>query len=124
MPKEFSRSRRVAEQLQRELAQLLQFESKDPRVTGVTIQAVKLSRDLSVAKVYYTVLGDTEPTSVQQGLEKAAGYLRHELGQRMKMRAIPVLRFLHDESISRGTALSQLIDEAVASDQAKHNEED
>ena len=124
MPKEFSRNRRVGEQLQRELAQLIQFESKDPRLTGVTLQAVKVSRDLSTAKVFYTVMGKADLHAVQAGLEKASGFFRHELGQRLSLRAIPSLKFLHDDSIVRGVALSQLIDEAVASDQAKHGEED
>lgn len=125
MPKEFSRSRRVGEQLQRELAQLLQFEVKDPRVAGVTIQAVDASRDLSFAKVFYTVMGDDKDLAqVQQGLEKSAGFLRRELGQRLVMRHVPSLVFKYDDSIVRGSNLSQLIDEAVAADRAKHDEED
>jgi len=124
MPKEFSRSRRVGEQLQRELAKLLQFEVKDPRVTGVTVQAVEPSRDLSVAKVFYTVMGDKELAEVQQGLEKSAGFLRHELGQRLIMRHVPSLVFKYDDSVVRGATLSQIIDEAVATDRARHDEEE
>ena len=125
MPKEFSRSRRVGEQIQRELAQLLQFEVKDPRITGVTVQAVEPSRDLSVAKVFYTVMGDSiDLEQVQHGLEKSAGFLRRELGQRLVMRHVPSLVFKYDDSIVRGSNLSQLIDQAVASDRAKHDEDD
>ncbi len=124
MPKEFSRGRRVGEQLQRELAKLLQFEVKDPRVTGVTVQAVQPSRDLSVAKVFYTVMGDKEVAEVQLGLEKSAGFLRHELGQRLIMRHVPSLVFKYDDSVVRGATLSQLIDEAVATDRARHDEEE
>lgn len=124
MPREFSRSRRVGEQLQRELAKLLQFEVKDPRVTGVTVQAVEPSRDLSVAKVFYTVMGDKELAEVQQGLEKSAGFLRHELGQRLIMRHVPSLVFKYDDSVVRGATLSQIIDEAVATDRARHDEEE
>lgn len=125
MPKEFSRSRRVGEQLQRELAQLLQFEIKDPRVVGVTIQSVDASRDLSYAKVFYTVMGDeNDLAQVQQGLEKAGGFLRRELGKRLVMRHVPSLVFKYDDSIVRGSNLSQLIDKAVASDRAKHDEDD
>jgi ribosome-binding factor A len=124
MPKEFSRNRRVGEQLQRELAQLLQFESKDPRVAGVTVQAVQVSKDLSVAKVYYTIMGKSASAEAQAGLEKAAGFLRRELGQRLVMRHVPSLVFKYDDSIERGSSLSQLIDEAVASDRAKHEEDE
>lgn len=124
MPKEFSRNRRVGEQLQRELAQLLQFESKDPRVAGVTVQAVQVSKDLSVAKVYYTIMGKDASAEAQTGLEKAAGFLRRELGHRLVMRHVPSLVFKYDDSIERGSSLSQLIDEAVASDRAKHEEDE
>ncbi|MFO7603077.1 MAG: 30S ribosome-binding factor RbfA [Gammaproteobacteria bacterium] len=125
MPKEFSRSRRVGEQLQRELAQLLQLEVKDPRVTGVTVQAVQASRDLSVAKVFYTVMGDdNDLAAVQQGLEKSAGFLRRALGQRLVMRHVPSLIFKYDDSVVRGSQLSQLIDEAVAVDRARHKEDE
>lgn len=123
MPKEFSRSRRVGEQLQRELAQLLQLEVKDPRVAGVTVQAVQVSRDLSYAKVFYTVMADKDIETVQQGLEKSAGFLRRELGQRLVMRHVPSLMFKYDASVERGSSLSQLIDEAVASDRDKHDED-
>lgn len=124
MPKEFSRSRRVGEQLQRELAKLLQFEVKDPRVAGVTVQAVQPSRDLAVAKVFYTVMGEKDLAEVQQGLEKSAGFLRHELGQRLILRHVPSLVFKYDDSVVRGATLSQLIDEAVSSDRARHDEEE
>lgn len=124
MPKEFSRSRRVGEQLQRELAKLLQFEVKDPRVAGVTVQAVEPSRDLSVARVFYTVMGDHDLAEVQKGLEKSAGFLRHELGQQLVMRHVPALVFKYDDSVARGASLSQLIDEAVATDRARHDEEE
>lgn len=124
MPKEFSRSRRVGEQLQREIAQLLQLEVKDPRVAGVTVQAVDVSRDLSYAKVFYTVMDGKDLDEVQQGLDKAAGFLRRELGKSLVMRHVPALRFKYDASVERGSSLSQLIDNAVASDRDKSDEED
>ena len=124
MPREFSRGRRVGEQLQRELAKLLQFEIKDPRIVGVTVQAVQPSKDLAVAKVFYTVMGDKELAEVQQGLEKSAGFLRRELGQRLIMRHVPSLIFKYDDSVVRGASLSQLIDEAVATDRARHDEDE
>lgn len=120
MGKEFSRSRRVGEQIQRELAELVQRELKDPRLGMVTISAVEVSKDLSVAKVYFTVLTpghDTEQTL--RGLTHAAGFLRRELGHRMKLRVVPELRFQYDRSIEKGSRLSALIDEAVSQDKSK-----
>lgn len=117
MGREFSRSRRVGEQIQRELAELVQRELKDPRLGMVTISAVDVTRDLSVAKVYFTVLDpehDTEQTL--KGLNRANGFLRRELAHRMKLRVVPELRFFYDSSIENGSRLSALIDKAVSSD--------
>ena len=123
MPKDFNRSRRVGEQIQRELALLLQREVRDPRLSQVTIAAVKVSRDMSQATVYFTVLGDKEDIHpIQQALEKASGFLRHALGEQVVMRSLPHLRFVYDDSVSRGSELSSLIDEAVASDRKKHQD--
>jgi len=116
---ESSRSRRVGEQIQRELAQLIQQEVKDPRVKWVTISTVKVSKDFSHAIAYFTVLGDYNETvdkNVLAGLEKAGGFLRRELGRRIKMRIVPELHFKYDDSTVRGTHLSSLIDAAIASD--------
>jgi len=121
--KEFSRSRRVGEQIQRELAELLQREINDPRLGMVTVSAVEVSRDLAVAKVYFTVLNpghDVEQTF--EGLSHASGFLRRELGKRMKLRVVPELRFQYDSSIEEGSRLSALIDKAVSGD--KENSED
>ena len=116
MPKEFSRSKRVAAQIQRELAQLIQLEIKDPRVGMVTISAVDLSSDLSYAKVYITVLGsDHTPEEAVEALNHAAGFLRHELGRRVVLRIVPHLTFIYDESVERGASLSALIDASLAS---------
>ena len=123
MPKDFSRTRRVGEQIQRELAVLLQREVRDPRLSQVTISAVEVTRDLSLATVYFTVLGEKEKvTPIQQALEKASGFLRHALGENMVMRSVPHLKFVYDDSISRGATLSSLIDEAVATDRKKHQD--
>jgi ribosome-binding factor A len=118
--KEFSRSRRVGEQIQRELAELVQRELKDPRLGMVTISAVEVTKDLSVAKVYFTVLNpghDVKQTL--KGLNHAVGFLRRELGHRMKLRVVPELRFQYDRSIEEGSRLSALIDEAVSQDKSK-----
>lgn len=118
MPKEFSRTKRVAAQVQRELAQLIQFELKDPRVGLVTVSAVELSRDLSYAKVYVTVFSvDNNVEETLEGLNKAAGFLRRELGKRLSIRVTPELKFLYDASVEKGANLSALIDKAISGDQ-------
>lgn len=115
MAKEFSRSDRVAEQIQRELADLLQFEVKDPRIGMVTLTEVEVSGDMAHAKIYYSAKSDTP--ELQKGLEKSAGFLRTQLGKRMLLRTVPQLHFIYDASIDRGMRLSRLIDEALAPDQ-------
>jgi len=116
MPREFSRSKRVEAQIQRELAQLIQFALKDPRVGLVTVSGVEVSRDLAYAKVYVTALG-TEEHSVEEMLEAlnhAAGFLRRELGKHLTTRVTPQLTFIYDASVEQGASLSALIDAAVA----------
>jgi ribosome-binding factor A len=104
--------------MQRELAALIRTEIKDPRLGMVTVSAVQVSRDLSHAKVFISVLGDAEAKQLSlQILNKAAGFLRHALGQQMIVRNVPQLHFVYDESIERGSRLSALIDAAVKSDQ-------
>lgn len=121
MAKEFARSQRVAEQIQRELADMLQFEVKDPRVSMVTVTEVEVTGDLAHAKIYYS---STESSpEIQKGLEKAAGFLRSQLSQRMLMRTVPQLHFVYDASIERGMRLSRLIDDAVAEDNKNNADE-
>ena len=117
MPKDFSRTRRIAEQIQRELAEVIRHELKDPGVGGmVTITEVEVSPDQAHAKVFFTLLGDPQKIDeTTQGLKRAAGFLRTQLAQRMKLRTIPQLDFKYDPSIERGMKLSRLIDEAVSS---------
>jgi len=120
MAQEYSRTQRVADQIQRELAALIQREVKDPRVGMATVSAVEVSRDLSHAKVFVTVLnGDEDQQEITESvkaLNNASGFLRSQLGQRMKLRIVPTLRFHFDDSLSRGNYLSNLIDKARASD--------
>lgn len=116
MAKEFSRNQRVAEQLRRELADLLQFEVKDPRLSGVTLTEVEVSSDLAHAKVYYSA--SENPPELLLGLQKAAGFLRSQLSQRMLLRSVPQLHFVYDASIENGMRLSRLIDDAVAQDKS------
>jgi len=110
-----ARSARIADQIQRELAELIRLELRDPRVRLVTLTAVELSRDQSHAKVFFTVLGsDGEAKETLEGLQRAAGFLRSNLAHRLSTRSVPELHFAYDASIERGARISRLIDEAVA----------
>lgn len=114
MPKDFLRTLRVADQIQRELAALIQNEIMDPRIGMVTLTGVEVTRDYAYAKVFYTTLGGSGDTLlVEEGLRRAAGFLRSQLAGRIRLRIIPQLQFVYDESIERGIKLSKLIDEAV-----------
>jgi ribosome-binding factor A len=124
MGKAFLRTGRVAEQIQRELADLIQMEVKDPRVGLVTLTGVEVTQDYAHAKVYFTTMKSVEQApNAQAGLEHAAGFLRSQLAHRMKLRIMPQLHFIYDTSVENGVRLSQLIDEAVASDKAHQREE-
>ena len=115
MAKDYARTDRIAEQIRRELAELIRLEIKDPRVRMVTLIGVEVARDYSHAKIFYTTL-QGQDKAVQQGLERASGFLRSQLAHAMKLRVIPQLHFVYDVSIERGAHLSQLIEQAVASD--------
>ena len=109
-----ARSARIADQIQRELAEVVRLELRDPRVGLVTFTGVELSRDQSHAKVFFTVLGaPSDSQDALEGLQRAAGFLRSELARRLTTRKVPELHFAYDESVERGIRLSQLIDEAV-----------
>jgi ribosome-binding factor A len=112
MAKEFSRSNRVAEQMRRELADLLQFEVKDPRIGMVTITEVEVTGDMEHAKVFYSAQAGTP--ALQAGLEKSAGFLRTQIAKRMLLRKVPQLHFVYDASIDYGIKMGKLIDEALA----------
>ncbi|MGN2391299.1 30S ribosome-binding factor RbfA [Pelomicrobium sp. G1] len=114
-----ARAQRVAREIQRELACLIRDEVKDPRVGMVTLTEVELSPDLSFAKVYYTSLGGRDDKETAEGLRRAAPFLRGMLGQRLRLRTVPELRFVFDPSVEGGMRLSRLIDEAVAADRLK-----
>lgn len=108
------RQARIADQIQRELAELVRLEVRDPRVGMVTITGVELSRDQSHAKVFFTVLGAaSDVEQAREGLQRAAGFLRTQLAHRLTTRTVPGLAFQYDESVERGVRLSRLIDEAV-----------
>jgi len=110
-----SRRARIADQIQRELAEIIRLEMRDPRVGMITLTGVELSGDQSHAKVFYTVLGaESAAHEAGEGLQRAAGFLRSELAHRLSTRSVPELHFQFDESVERGARLSKLIDEAVA----------
>lgn len=120
MPRDYPRSRRIADQIQRELSDIIRLELKDPRVGMITITDVDVSPDTKNAKVFFTVLGDqSRIDDATTGLRRAAGFLRSALAHRMEMRSIPQLQFAYDASVERGMRLSQLIDAAIAEDTAR-----
>ena len=119
MPRDYSRSRRLADQVQRVLNELIRQELEDPRLQLVTVSAVEVSRDLRQAKVYCSVLPpDADPGPALSALRGASGRLRSRLGKQLVIRQAPALEFFHDASSARGAHLSALIDEAVAADAA------
>lgn len=117
MPKDYPRSRRIAEQVQRELSEIVRTELKDPRVGMITLTDVEVTPDAAYARVFFTLMGNADVIEeTTAGLEHAAGFLRSELARRMKLRVVPQLVFKYDSSVERGARLSQLIDAAVAED--------
>lgn len=109
------RDRRIGQELQRLLPDLMRSELKDPRVTGlVTVTAVEVSADLAHAKVFVTVLDDRGDTqSTVAALNHCAAFLRSRLSQLMTLRSVPMLRFVYDASVDRGIRLTRLIESAV-----------
>ena len=119
----FNRTDRIADQIQRDLAILLQREIKDPRVGMPTVSGVKVSRDLAYADVYVTFMAIDEPEKVKEALkalDHASGLLRSLLSKSIKLRVMPRLRFHYDQTIVDGPRMSALINAAVAEDQARH----
>lgn len=120
MPKDYSRALRIADQIQRDLADLIRNELKDKRVGMITLTGVEVSQDYGHAKVYYTTLGSPEENFLtEKGLQHAAVFLRSELSHRLRLRVVPLLHFVYDKSIEQGIHLSQLIDKAVKQDEQK-----
>jgi ribosome-binding factor A len=120
MKRHSQRAHRVGDQIQRELADLLANEIKDPRVGAVTVTGVDVSADLSHATVRFTHLAGREKAGAAvDALSRTAGFLRSELSHRLDLYSVPQLRFAYDDSIESGMRLSQLIDDAIAADK-KH----
>src|SRR5690349_18134963 len=124
MTRDFPRAARIADQIQRDLSELIRLELKDPRVSLITISSVEVSRDLSHAKVYVTSLAPGHsPGDTAAALQHAAGFLRSRLSATLKLRTVPQLQFVYDVSVERGIRLSDLIDKAVAEDRARPHDE-
>ena len=112
--KGFQRSDRVAEQVRRDLADLIRSELKDPRVGMISLTAVELTPDYAHAKVFYATLSSEHLEEIERGLKRASGFLRRELGRRIHIHTLPELHFVYDNSIERGASLSLLINQANA----------
>ncbi len=121
MPKDYPRSERLGSQIQRELSSLIRHSLKDPRLAQPSILDVQVTRDLSLARVYFSVLdpADAEPTGA--ALNHAAGFLQRELGRQIKARVTPKLQFIFDDTDIRGRTMDELIDSVIARDRT-HSE--
>lgn len=117
MPKEFSRSQRMAEQVRRELAEIVRDEIKDPRMGFLSFTEVRMSRDLSHAVIYCSVFESERQTETIEILNRAVGIFRKEIARRIRARIVPTLKFVVDESLTRGAAMDNLISKAIKSDE-------
>ena len=121
MPKEFNRTQRVAQQLQKELAVIIQQEVRDTRLGMVTVSGVEVSRDLAYAKVFVTFLciGEQTPESCLKALREHETYIRMLLGKRIRLRLTPEVRFHYDSSLVEGMRMSNLVTGAINEDKRK-----
>lgn len=119
MARDFPRSERLASQIQRELAQLIQTGLKDPGLVMPSVLGVEVSHDLAHARVYFSVLDPENAAACLEALDRARGFLQREVGKRLKTRVTPKLSFVYDDTDIRGRQLSDLIDSAIASDRQK-----
>ncbi|MDD1794104.1 30S ribosome-binding factor RbfA [Enterovibrio makurazakiensis] len=126
MAKEFSRTQRVSQQVQKEVALILQREIKDPRISMVTVSGVDVSRDLAYAKVHVTFLttGDQTAEAGLEALNEQAWYVRTLLGKAIRLRITPEVIFVFDQSLTEGMRISNLVSQAVKSDEERHVEDD
>jgi len=107
----FSRKDRVQEEIKREVADIIRRDVKDPRVGFVSITDAELSDDLTFVKIFYSTLDDDKLEEIQMGLEKATGYIRSEIGKRIRLRVTPEIVFRYDESLKRGARMMELLSE-------------
>jgi ribosome-binding factor A len=125
MPREFHRSQRIAEEIQRSVSEIIRLRVKDPRLEKVTVTEVKVSRDLSHAKIYYSSFGlNADRVELAEALGEAAGKIRQLLGREMRMRRVPELHFEYDLTLEQAQHVTRLIDEAVAKDRAASDDPD
>ncbi|MDX9944322.1 MAG: 30S ribosome-binding factor RbfA [Azonexus sp.] len=110
----FQRGERVAEQVRRDLADLIRSELKDPRVGMISLTAVELTPDYAHAKVFFTTLNTDHLAEIEQGLKRASGFLRRELGRRIHIHTLPELHFVYDNSLEYGANMAVLIQKANA----------
>nr|WP_314264102.1 30S ribosome-binding factor RbfA [uncultured Moellerella sp.] len=129
MAKEFSRSQRVSQELQKEIAVILQREIKDPRIGMATVSGVELSRDLAYAKVFVTFLNfldethDSEQvTNGLKALNEAAGYIRSLVGKAMRLRIVPEIVFAYDNSLVEGMRMSNLVSKTIREDEERRTD--
>ena len=124
MPKDYPRSDRLASQIQRELANLVRNNLKDPRLSAPSILEVQVNNDLSQAKVYFSVLKPDDAEQNLRALKHASGYLQREIGKVLKSRITPKLVFIYDDSDIRGRTMSELIDSVIARDNSNSGDQD
>ncbi len=122
MAKEYSRTQRVAQQIQKEIAVILQREIKDSRISMVTVSGVDVSRDLAYAKIYVTFLtvGDQTAEGGLEALEESKWYIRTLLGKAIRLRVTPEISFFFDQSLTEGMRISNLVTQTVRDDEARH----
>ncbi len=125
MAREYARTDRVGQQIQKEIAVILMREIKDPRLSMTTVSAVEVTRDLAYAKIFVTFFNDNadEIKASLEVLAEAEGYIRSLLGKRLRARIMPHLRFVYDKSMAEGVRMSALVDQAVASDKSDDDSE-
>lgn len=117
----FKRADRVGELIMAEISDILLKVVKDPRLHNVTITAVKVTDDLRNAKIYFVELGQDELNAeIQEGLSKAKGFVRRELGHRLQLRFVPEINFVHDKSFGYGNRIEKLLAE-IATQEEKHD---
>ncbi|MBQ0213098.1 30S ribosome-binding factor RbfA [Proteus vulgaris] len=132
MARDFSRSQRVSQEMQKEIAIILQREVKDPRIGMATVSGVEISRDLAYAKVFVTFLNlsggeKSEEEMVEDGLtalNEAAGFIRSLLGKAMRLRIVPELTFAYDNSLVEGMRMSNLVSNVVKNDEERRHKEE
>ena len=116
MPNEYSRTERVSQQIVRDLSMIIRNSMKDPRVSMVTILDAEVSKDFSYAKIYFDTLNQEQALETEKVLNKAAGFLRRELGRGLRLRSTPALKFIYDDTQVKGNEMSDLINRAIESD--------